>query len=191
MKFVSVGTLAVATFALGAAMAIGNERPAQVPRVLPECTWESARPITVEQLNGDYLALEGTCVRTNGVLSRDSFAADRSIFERYHFGQAGVFFDGPPPVDFEHIIFAEVLGVVGACEHLCPPPRPPVSHPGGSISIPPPCIPSGACHWLTEYAYLDVLEYRAEGPIEPRPQFRVLEKRVTTAAELRGAGKTR
>jgi hypothetical protein len=139
-----------------------ESRPAAL--TMPEdCTWESARALSVEQISGDYLALYGQCVRTRGVSDGNSIGPDEATFRRVDWAHLGVMFQNErlPAGTFTD---AEFLGVVGACEYVCPPAEEQiVRNPDGSTIINL-CMGAGVCHWFGEYPYLLASDFRAADP---------------------------
>lgn len=128
-----------------------------------DCTWESARALPVETISRDYLALYGQCVRTRGISDGNSIGPDEIAFHRADWAQLGVIFQNErlPSGRFTD---AEFLGVVGACEYVCPPVEEQfVRNSDGSMTIRL-CMGAGVCHWFEEYPYLMTSEFRATGP---------------------------
>jgi len=145
-----------------------DQAPAETGRgallAIPEdCTWESARALSVEQIARDYLALYGQCVRTRGISDGNSIGPDEAAFRQVDWSHLGVMFQNErlPRGTFTD---AEFLGVVGACEYVCPPiEQQVVRNPNGSATINL-CMGSGVCHWFEEYPYLLASEVRAVDP---------------------------
>jgi hypothetical protein len=134
----------------------GDDRP---PLTVPQdCTWDSARALTVEEIANDYLAFYGQCVRTRGVSNGNSIDHDAAAFNGGGWTALGVFFQHERLPDGV-LSDAEFLGVVGACEYVTGPPQT-IQNPDGTTVIRI-RMGSGVCHWFNEYPYLLVHEFRS------------------------------
>lgn len=134
----------------------GDDRP---PLAVPQdCTWDSARALSIEEIANGYLAFYGQCVRTRGVSDGSSIDNDAAAFAAGGWTALGVFFQNerlPGGV----LSDAEFLGVVGACEYVTGSPQT-IQNPDGTTVIRI-RMGSGVCHWFNEYPYLLVREFRS------------------------------